>query len=76
MLIDFGLITLLLIDDAATGAWNQFDKTKYMIDMQCYAVTTQAQVQAQEKKIPAMRGFFCCLIRKKGRTICGYFGTD
>ena len=48
VLIDFGLITVLLVDGAATGAWNQFDKTNYMIDVQCDAVTTQAQAQAQE----------------------------
>jgi uncharacterized protein YceK len=43
VLIDFGLISVLLVDGAATGAWNQFDKTNYMIDMQCDAVTTQAK---------------------------------
>ena len=44
ILIDLGVITVLLVDGAATGAWNQFDKTNYMIDIQCDNVTTQAQM--------------------------------
>lgn len=43
VLIDFGLISVLLIDGAATGAWKQFDKTNYTIDMQCNIATTQVQ---------------------------------
>ncbi len=33
--IDFGLITILVVDGAATGAWQQFDQTSYVIDPRC-----------------------------------------
>lgn len=33
--IDFGVISILLIDGAATGAWQQFDQTSYVIDPRC-----------------------------------------
>jgi hypothetical protein len=35
LLIDLGLVTVLLIDGAATGAWQQFDQTSYVIDPNC-----------------------------------------
>ena len=35
ILIDFGIISVLLIDGAATGAWQQFDQTSYVIDPRC-----------------------------------------
>jgi len=35
ILIDFGIISILLIDGAATGAWQQFDQTSYVIDPRC-----------------------------------------
>lgn len=35
VLIDFGLVSVLLIDGAATGAWQQFDQTSYVIDPRC-----------------------------------------
>jgi hypothetical protein len=35
VLIDFGVISMLLIDGAATGAWQQFDQTSYVIDPRC-----------------------------------------
>ncbi len=41
LLIDFGLISILLIDGAVTGAWNRFDRTNYMIDMQCNTAKLQ-----------------------------------
>jgi len=33
--IDFGIISVLLIDGAATGAWQQFDQNSYVIDPRC-----------------------------------------
>lgn len=33
--IDFGIISILVVDGAATGAWNKFDQTSYIIDPQC-----------------------------------------
>ncbi|UVS61353.1 MULTISPECIES: hypothetical protein [Nitrosomonas] len=33
--LDFGIITVLMIDGAATGAWKKFDQTSYIIDPQC-----------------------------------------
>ncbi|SFQ06183.1 hypothetical protein SAMN05216419_105312 [Nitrosomonas cryotolerans] len=41
LLIDFGLISILLVDGAVTGAWNRFDRTNYMIDMQCNTAKLQ-----------------------------------
>ena len=35
ILIDFGIITVLLIDGAATGAWQDFDQTSYVVDPVC-----------------------------------------
>jgi len=35
VLIDFGLISVLMIDGAATGAWQQFDQTSYVVDPRC-----------------------------------------
>lgn len=35
ILIDFGIISMLVIDGAVTGAWNKFDRTNYSLDMQC-----------------------------------------
>lgn len=32
VLIDFGIITILVIDGIGTGAWQQFDQTTYVID--------------------------------------------
>ncbi len=35
ILIDFGLISILVVDGACTGAWTQFDQTSYVVDPQC-----------------------------------------
>ena len=35
ILIDFGIISILIIDGACTGAWTQFDQTSYVVDPQC-----------------------------------------
>jgi len=35
LLIDWGIITILLVDGVGTGAWQQFDQTSYVIDPQC-----------------------------------------
>lgn len=35
ILIDFGIISILVVDGAATGAWQKFDQTSYVIDPQC-----------------------------------------
>jgi len=32
VLIDFGIITILVVDGIGTGAWQQFDQTTYVID--------------------------------------------
>lgn len=40
ILIDFGLITILVVDGAGTGAWNKFDQTSYVIDPQCPVKST------------------------------------
>lgn len=35
ILIDFGIISMLVIDGAVTGAWNKFDRTNYTLEMRC-----------------------------------------
>lgn len=35
VLIDFGIVSVLLIDGAATGAWQQFDQTSFVVDPRC-----------------------------------------
>ena len=35
VLIDFGIITVLVVDGIGTGAWQQFDQTSYVIDPVC-----------------------------------------
>lgn len=35
ILIDYGIVTILLIDGLATGAWAQFDQTSYVLDPVC-----------------------------------------
>lgn len=32
ILIDFGIITIIVIDGIGTGAWQQFDQTTYVLD--------------------------------------------
>lgn len=33
--IDLGIISILVVDGAGTGAWQQFDQTSYVITSQC-----------------------------------------
>lgn len=40
ILIDFGIVSMLIVDGAATGAWNKFDQTNYIIDPICSKNTT------------------------------------
>lgn len=40
ILIDLGIISILVIDGAATGAWQKFDQTSYVIDPQCSLAKT------------------------------------
>ena len=35
ILIDWGIITILIVDGAITGAWMKYDKTGYLIDPDC-----------------------------------------
>ncbi|MFT5576516.1 MAG: hypothetical protein ACI89D_002041 [Bermanella sp.] len=35
VLMDFGIITVLVVDGVATGAWQQFDQTSYVLDPVC-----------------------------------------
>jgi len=35
ILVDCGIVSVLLVDGAATGAWNQFDQTSYVVDPRC-----------------------------------------
>lgn len=35
ILLDWGIISILVVDGACTGAWTQFDQTSYVVDPQC-----------------------------------------
>lgn len=35
VLIDWGIISVLIVDGAATGAWQKFDQTSYVLDPVC-----------------------------------------
>lgn len=35
ILIDWGLISILVVDGAATGSWQKFTQTSYVIDPDC-----------------------------------------
>lgn len=35
--IDYGIVSILVIDGMATGAWQKFDQTSYVIDPRCPA---------------------------------------
>lgn len=35
ILLDWGIISILVVDGIGTGAWQQFDQTNYVIDPQC-----------------------------------------
>jgi len=35
ILLDWGIISILIVDGACTGAWTQFDQTSYVVDPQC-----------------------------------------
>lgn len=35
LFIDYGLVSILIIDGAATGAWQKFDQESYVVDPRC-----------------------------------------
>ena len=35
LFIDFGIVSILVVDGVGTGAWQQFDQTNYIVDAQC-----------------------------------------
>jgi hypothetical protein len=35
VLLDWGILSILIVDGAATGAWQQFDQTSYVLDPRC-----------------------------------------
>lgn len=35
LFIDWGIFTILMVDGLATGAWQDFDQTSFVIDPQC-----------------------------------------
>ncbi len=35
--IDFGVVTILVVDGIGTGAWQKFDQTSYMVNANCAA---------------------------------------
>ncbi len=39
LFIDFGIVSILVVDGAATGAWSQFDQTSFVVDPSCARAT-------------------------------------
>ena len=37
LFVDFGVITILVVDGMGTGAWQQFDQTTFVVDPKCPA---------------------------------------
>jgi hypothetical protein len=35
ILIDWGIVSILIVDGLATGAWAQFDQTNFVVDPKC-----------------------------------------
>lgn len=35
LFVDFGIISILMVDGLGTGAWQQFDQTSYVLDPRC-----------------------------------------
>ncbi len=35
VLIDLGIVSILMVDGAATGAWQQFEQQSYVVDPRC-----------------------------------------
>ncbi|GAA5270171.1 hypothetical protein VCV51_033960 [Vibrio cholerae V51] len=33
--IDFGIVSILVVDGVGTGAWQQFDQTSYIVNANC-----------------------------------------
>ena len=48
ILIDFGVISILVVDGAATGAWSQFDQTSYVIDPRCATIAPATAAAAED----------------------------
>lgn len=42
--IDYGLVSILVIDGAATGSWQEFDQTNYLVDAECQAEAVTAAI--------------------------------
>ena len=58
ILIDWGIISILVIDGVATGAWQEFDQTSYVLDPQPMGETESSMpvsVQQEDKKSKAVR---------------------
>ena len=50
ILIDWGIISILIIDGAATGAWNQFDQTSFVVDPEDPSNPVRAIVPSEDNK--------------------------
>jgi hypothetical protein len=56
VLIDFGVISVLVVDGAATGAWAQFDQTTYLIDPRCATVAPANAAPAAQQPTTSSAG--------------------
>lgn len=45
VLVDWGLISILVVDGAGTGAWQKFKQTSYVLDPKCEGAQTAQATQ-------------------------------
>ena len=55
ILLDWGIISILIIDGAATGAWQQFDQKSYVVDPEDPSKPVQVTVPSEDDKSKAVK---------------------
>ena len=56
ILLDWGIISILIVDGAATGAWQQFDQTSYVVDPEEMSSPVRVTVPSEDDKSKAVKG--------------------
>lgn len=57
ILIDWGIISILIVDGAATGAWQKFDQTGFTIDPDCSPKSDEAVTGVKQEVVtPVVQG--------------------
>lgn len=56
ILLDWGIISILIIDGAATGAWQQFDQTSYVVTPEDPSTPVKVTVPSEDDKSKVVKG--------------------